>query len=709
MSNIILSYEFENFKKLKPYEESIITFNSVEPIFDFSDRESGIRVPLNLRVKLSVIKQSDSLVYLNAIKLYIWGGNQITSGYLEADNSTAGSVRVTSTSGETRNFDIIKYATNWIKMPANPLSLTDEPVYTHLIKAKTSDTAQLMPITDSGQQYITIPINNKIYFNYTAYNGSIPFPSGTLIYTNALLSYNAELLDNIIISIVPKATPTQNTFNAIFYAGDNTTIIAQGSVKMRAGMNPEDRYIDTILTGRPDGGPGSESDKIYGLGYTGPVGQTKEGGGQTSGTIYYVNYYYYKDENNNLGNKAANSVPIKGGPGTLEYRHKEDGNGHHYWSTSSSGSSPNTDCRPTPGDELKFYPVFDTDTTDGTMPYLPVKFPAVPWPGYRSEDGSKNNDAYYYASDDTRAWPSTQATKSMVSAGNNINLYLKWSPVKYTIRFNKGNSDGWYSSANTLVTLTKEYGKKISVDSTDYPKQNARLLKTGYLQYGWIVNGSKTHRTGDGCICTYSYNFPSSEGETYEIYKFTRNDIDDRWYNDNLSGIDVYPCWYPINHKVITHYYRNTTDGQGSKSYDFNIETDHLSIGLPDSQSNIKDTWEFLGWVQNKVPKGDGWEWGTGGSDLRNRGLFKDISDIGDNNPYSITYGVNSKSLTPTDWSDHTKNIHIYALWSVSSRWVYIDNAWRPTLGIWVYINNKWQKVDNIDIRNGNWKSEVNN
>ena len=110
MSNIILSYEFENFKKLKPYEESIITFNSVEPIFDFSDRESGIRVPLNLRVKLSVIKQSDSLVYLNAIKLYIWGGNQITSGYLEADNSTAGSVRVTSTSGETRNFDIIKYA-----------------------------------------------------------------------------------------------------------------------------------------------------------------------------------------------------------------------------------------------------------------------------------------------------------------------------------------------------------------------------------------------------------------------------------------------------------------------------------------------------------------------------------------------------------------------------------------------------------------------
>lgn len=67
--------------------------------------------------------------------------------------------------------------------------------------------------------------------------------------------------------------------------------------------------------------------------------------------------------------------------------------------------------------------------------------------------------------------------------GKNINLHLEWTPANYTIIFNKGDGE-WLSSSNILTSITKEFGKEIPLDTTGYPDHNARLTKTGYLQYG---------------------------------------------------------------------------------------------------------------------------------------------------------------------------------------------------------------------------------
>ena len=35
---------------------------------------------------------------------------------------------------------------------------------------------------------------------------------------------------------------------------------------------------------------------------------------------------------------------------------------------------------------------------------------------------------------------------------------------------------------------------------------DTRLVKTGYLQYGWITNGAAIHKAGDEAICMYKYS-----------------------------------------------------------------------------------------------------------------------------------------------------------------------------------------------------------
>ena len=429
-----------------------------------------------------------------------------------------------------------------------------------------------------------------------------------------------------------------------------------------------------------------------------PVQQTRPSE-RKSATTYNVNFYM----DSSLTSKTGNSQTIKGGESTITYTHKEDPDTRHFYWKDGKNGDPLETIKIVRNKSYDFYPVFTESATEATLPTnLPTNgFYGKERVGYRAENGSRTNNTYY-AKNGTQVERGGGITQDMIS-GTNIDLYLKWIPVKYTIRFNKGNADGWANPTNTLGTITKTYGENIGTSDSRYPTQFTRLLLNGYLQRGWVNNGSSVYSNGDNSICTYSYS-----GD----YVFTKQPITDKWYNDNMSGVDVYPSWYPVNHKVLAHYY--TTKGGTEKldTYNFNIGSAHLSINEPKELDDKSSTWVFLGWAQITKPKGDGWEWGSGGTDIRNYGAFRYITDLKDIQ-YFRSYGVNSKSLTKEDWDNTSKNLDIYALWSINSRYVFVGNAWRPTTGIWVYIDGAWRSVDSIYYQSSNlpttstWKQEI--
>lgn len=107
------------------------------------------------------------------------------------------------------------------------------------------------------------------------------------------------------------------------------------------------------------------------------------------------------------------------------------------------------------------------------------------------------------------------------------------------------------------------------------------------------------HKSGDKSLCTYKYS-EAVDGPGYDSYKFTRNKIDDTWFDDNYDTVNVYPCWVLINHKLISNYYisKNVAVKQSVKN--FNIETP-ISIASPVTGNKAGgtdgkgDTWNFLG------------------------------------------------------------------------------------------------------------------
>ena len=624
---------------------------------------------LKFLIKVKVIKASADILYLKNIYIRVKGTS--TDYKIKSSNITNVTIQTIPTT-------IYQGITSFTKI--TDLDPTGEILY----NIKIPDTTEVkLPTEDSTQL--------KLNLNFSSTGIIVDYQSistGDEMYGTRVL-FDNDRLTNISLTFkdTGSGTPSEpTTYICQFYDGSGTLI-------KNDYYTPRSSTVDI-----------SDIEQSFGIG-----AQTKAPT-SVGATTYTVNYYLDSSKSNKVG-----STTLTGGPGEKNYSHQRSPDtpqGHLVWASTKNGSGSTTVTFETSKPVYKFYPVFTTSITAGEPPSkLPSSFPAGQKIGYRSASGSRTNNTYYSFKTGSVVSPGSDWNESLLE-GTSINLYLNWTPAVYTIRFNIGNGEGWKYSANKLSTITKSYGTVIRKDTlgNGYPNENAVLVKTGYLQYGWTNLGSMVHKSGDNSVCTYKYASP---------YNTDKQDIDDRWYNDALSTVDVFPCWYLINHQVITHYFTNKNGSEISDSYDFNIESTHLSIGKPAQLGSLSHNWLFLGWVQDEIPTGtyiDGnqtktWTWGiTSGSDvtIRNRGTFRNLEELG-KIQYSATYGVNSNSLTKADWNNTSKNINIYALWSIDSRYLFIGNEWRPVSGIWVFVGGSWRRADQIWRRTGSgtWNSEV--
>lgn len=557
--------------------------------------------------------------------------------------------------------------------------------YTTLFSIDVSE----LDIKYKGGFYVNVDFNNQLYAKD---------PSGYYYYV-AYENQNDEISNiNFKFPISGKDEPTPSptgTYKINFYGRDKSDLKVSGTYE----SSEDGVVLDTIYTQFK-----GSSSQVPNL----PLSYTVSGS-NTSRVLFYKTSSY---------NSLISSSPLNGTISTTtNYNQKKNSSNNCYWRINNMSASTTIDFSQRISGTVNIYAEYEVGSTTVSNVQLTLPNP-LPSGVYNK---GYTTDGNFYNKRGNIAQAGQQITLSNYndfmrdpSRGNyDIRLYLEWTAVKYTIKFNMGSNSEWVSN-NTIQQIEKTYGDKITPDELGYPDHDARLTKMGLIQYGWKTEGEAIGKNSNNTICTYTY--ARIDGDIGN-YSYTLQDIDDTWYSEGNTVVNVYPCWEYIVHKVRAYYYIQSTDPSSFKKddYEFNVDTGYMSIGGP-KESPSSSNWSFLGWTQNSDPfgaywpSGSDWRMHSGPSDdLRTYGVFRHLSDIGDSYPYSKTYGVNTSSLTSSDWNDRTKMLRIFGFYGIDSRLVYIDGKWKHVDNIWVNIDGDWKSAEDIYIYNEGWKQEVYN
>ena len=158
------------------------------------------------------------------------------------------------------------------------------------------------------------------------------------------------------------------------------------------------------------------------------------------------------------------------------------------------------------------------------------------------------------------------ASISKITPTGAINLYARWTPITYKVRFNANGGQG--SQPDQSMTYDNQRGLSINI-----------FTKTGYVFSGWSLtaNGSKTYNDGASVI-----NLSSTSG----------------------AVVNLYAVWTPIQYRInftSTRCWTNKNENiQASVTYDKTYVTASYdtTVTLPQNIVRCKG-YEFKGWYYN--------------------------------------------------------------------------------------------------------------
>ena len=237
----------------------------------------------------------------------------------------------------------------------------------------------------------------------------------------------------------------------------------------------------------------------------------------------------------------------------------------------------------------------------------------------------------YYLNSNCTGTAYTKDTKNMTEVDKGtVNLYIKWTPIEYTIRFNGNNNwnigQGTYTSTDLLGHKIK-YDEPIKLENkfsriAPYTVGNSTYKQSWYF-IGWgtnpnsIIYAKSTVSPYTDCSVENNsqarvYNFCDTDDETYDLYAIWQRDIqltfnlNNGKFKNSSDDIILKSTIYnnqmdynfDINNKVTeakSNYYEkqiNTIDAYGT--YNSNGENK-----LYTKVSSDGTYYRFLGWSLN--------------------------------------------------------------------------------------------------------------
>lgn len=175
----------------------------------------------------------------------------------------------------------------------------------------------------------------------------------------------------------------------------------------------------------------------------------------------------------------------------------------------------------------KFNVTFDLNGKTGTTPDVQ----SVKFEGHAVKPSNPTTTGYVFdgwftsqdASGDEFDFASTQVTAA-------ITLYAKWSPIQYTVSFNKNDAD----ATGTMESITCTYDQEFTLPDCTYTKQGA------------VLSGWATSSTGDVVYTNkakITENLASTEGANVELFAKWQNGYTVTYDPTGGTGASVTGYW----------------------------------------------------------------------------------------------------------------------------------------------------------------------